>query len=604
MPAVARSRLSGFALACLLACGAASAAAEWRFAALYGGEVRSLAFDPREPAQVLAGTAGGGIFRSSDGGESWQPAGPNSPLSGWVIGALHFDPHRPGRLWAALWGIWGGGQVARSDDRGATWQLRGQALAAEQVYALALPMGRPGTLYAGTRGGVYRSDDDGATWRSLSRGVAGLVHVSSLLVDPERPDAVLAGTWRRAYRSDDGGATWRGVFAGMVEDTELFSLHAVAGRSGEVWASTCGWVYRGDGFGERWQRFRQGLAERRTPALAVLPGGRLLAGTVAGVYRSDDGGANWALASDRALSLLSFAVDPRDARRVLAGSEGAGVWLSTDGGASWAPRLVGLTNVRVPAIAASGDGLAVAVKHAGPLAGLYRSPDGLSFPPRPQATLPTVTALAATAHGLLAATEAGLFEQSGGEWRWVAELGERRIEQIAVSPGRAVARTREGLWERSVKSFTPLAWKHGRPTAVALADDGLWASDAAGLYRLRRRENHAVAAPARVGSLLAAGGTLLLAGEGRVWTRDGLAGAWQERARSVRRQIATGDPRFPAVLAGDEEAWLMSASGERRALGLPLAAREILAAAIFGGRLYVGTAGRGLLIRELSALGL
>ena len=79
----------------------------------------------------------------------------------------------------------------------------------------------------------------------------------------------------------------------MVLDSEVFSIQPVPGRAGELWASTCGWVYRGSGFGERWERVKTGFEERRTPSLLVLSPERILAGTVAGLHVSIDGGRSF-----------------------------------------------------------------------------------------------------------------------------------------------------------------------------------------------------------------------------------------------------------------------------------------------------------------------
>src|SRR6185295_1997146 len=254
--------------------------AVWQALPLEGADVRSLAIQPGRPDLLLAGTSAGHVYRTNDGGGTWIDAGPSLPFPGWVVSSLRFEtaPTKAGappRLWAGLWGIWSGGHVASSDDLGATWASRSGDLPNLQVYAVAPVPGEEGRLFAAT-----------------AQGVSG---------------TVFAGTWRQAYRSDDGGATWQGVFDGMVLDSEVFTL--TPGReSGEIWASTCGWVYRTENSGGTWRRYQQGLGERRTPSFAVLPDGRLLAGTVAGAYLSADGGLTWKLGSDPALSVLAVAV--------------------------------------------------------------------------------------------------------------------------------------------------------------------------------------------------------------------------------------------------------------------------------------------------------
>src|SRR6185295_6506068 len=387
--------------------------AVWQALPLEGADVRSLAIQPGRPDLLLAGTSAGHVYRTNDGGGTWIDAGPSLPFPGWVVSSLRFEtaPTKAGappRLWAGLWGIWSGGHVASSDDLGATWASRSGDLPNLQVYAVAPVPGEEGRLFAATAQGVWGTVNGGKSWRHLTAALPEIGKVTSLLVDPQRPGTVFAGTWRQAYRSDDGGATWQGVFDGMVLDSEVFTL--TPGReSGEIWASTCGWVYRTENSGGTWRRYQQGLGERRTPSFAVLPDGRLLAGTVAGAYLSADGGLTWKLGSDPALSVLAVAVDPARPDRIVLGTEGSGIWIS--GSEGFHPANRGLGNLRIGALATLPGELLVAVNNAGPSSGVYRSTDGgRTFPDF--STLPTVLDLALDTDHAFAATERGLFERN------------------------------------------------------------------------------------------------------------------------------------------------------------------------------------------------
>jgi photosystem II stability/assembly factor-like uncharacterized protein len=119
----------------------AASAASWRPAPIYGGDVRSLAIVPDDPDTLLAGTSAGQVYLSHNGGRSWRDAGGPLPFPGWVVSKLVFDPNRPARLWVALWGVWGSGQVAYSDDLGKSWSARIAGLPDEPVYTLALVPG-------------------------------------------------------------------------------------------------------------------------------------------------------------------------------------------------------------------------------------------------------------------------------------------------------------------------------------------------------------------------------------------------------------------------------------------------------------------------------
>jgi photosystem II stability/assembly factor-like uncharacterized protein len=582
----------------------------WQAAALWGADVRSLAVDPRSPDVVLAGTSAGHVYRSTDGGSSWQEGAPSLPLRGYVVGTLVFDPNRPARLWAGLWGIWGGGSVAWSEDLGSSWHFRGAGLEQEQVYTLAVVPGAPGRLYAASRAGVWGSEDDGASWRLLTTGYPEVVNVSSLRVDPYRPASLLAGTWRRAFRSEDGGRTWAGVFDGMILDTEVFSLTPDVRHPGEVWASTCGWVYQSTNWGRTWRRFQNGLAERRTPSFGVTLDGRLFAGTVAGLYSSDDQGASWQRRTSPELAVLAIATHPGRPQRVWIGTEGAGVYVSDDRGASFRQASLGLTNTRVSALVSAGGELLAAVPHAGPDSGIYRSRDGgVTFAPTPE-PLPTVLDLAVADGELWAATEQGLFVAGAGRpWQRVGELGSVRVEQVVAGDRRVVARLAGGLAERLPGHglFTTVPYRHGTPRSLALVDHALWVADADGLYRLAEGENHTVTAPFRGGRLGLLGFGLLYSGDQGVWLRDTLAAPWQQLHDRPGRTLQTGDQRFPVVVveAGSQPSRVLlwdTAGGRFRDLEAPITGRDVLAARVVGDsapRVLLGTSGYGLIGRPL-----
>lgn len=581
----------------------------WRPAALFGADIRSLAVDPRDPEVVYAGTSAGHLYRSTDGGSTWQEAGPGLPLRGYVIGSLFFDPNRSGRLWAGLWGIWGGGAVAFSDDQGATFALRGTGLANEQIYAITAVPGVPGKFFAAARSGVWSTTDDGMTWQHATAPYADIVNVSSLEVDPHEPNRVLAGTWRRAYRSDDGGRTWRGVFTGMVLDSEVFNMSPDIRHPGVVWASTCGWVYQSSDWGETWRRFQNGLAERRTPSIEVLFDGRLLAGTVAGLYLSDDRGASWHRRTPTDLAILAIASHPARPNRVWIGTEGAGVYRSDDRGSSFRPSATGMTNVRVAALASFGGEVFAAVPHAGPGSGIYRSRDGGRSFVDAHEPLPTVLDLVADGPEIWAATEQGLFMASGGRsWSRVAELGSQRVEQVVAHGGRVVARTAKGLFERPPGKplFAAVTYKHGPPRALAASAEALWVADAEGLYRLGADGNHPVATPFPGGRVQVLGESLLYAGREGVWLRPDQASPWSTLHPLSARTLLTGDERYPLVMVEvgvqPERVWLYEAATRRiHDLGAATTGRDVLSALVVDRRVLLGTSGYGLELLDLPA---
>jgi photosystem II stability/assembly factor-like uncharacterized protein len=579
---------------------ASAAASDWRYLPIWGADVRSVAIHPEDPDLALAGTSAGQLYVSRNGGRTWANAGPHLPFPGWVVGALRFDPNQPSRTWAALWGIWGGGHVAYSDDLGKSWISRAGGLPNEPVYTLALVPGREGRMYAGTISGVYGTEDGGVSWRPLTADLPEVQKVTSLMIDPDQPETVIAGTWRRAYRSADAGKTWTGIFEGMALDSEVFSLTPVPGKPGEIWASTCGFVYQTKDGGAKWAKSLEGFQERRTTSFAALPSGRLLAGTVAGLHISDDGGKIWRRVGDPGIAVLSIAYHPSRPERVILGTEGAGTWISDDGGATVRPSAAGMINTRISTFGVVGDEVLVGVSHAGPFSGMYSSRDGGKSFGNFQ-NLPTVLDLALHQGRLFAATEQGLFERRGAGWHWVRDIGTGRVEQFIAEGPRLLARTPDGLYELKGKLFTRRAYKHGAPRSAAFYGDSLWVTDAQGIYRLTADANHTIPAPFAGGRLFRLEDQLLLWGTGGTFTRKSADADWTELDREPSRVLPTGDARRPALMVSGDTVRLFDRQTRKfEALDIPVPARDISAVRIINGELWVGTSGYGVLVRPLS----
>lgn len=498
---------------------------------------------------------------------------------------------KPARLYAAT-----GDALARLDEVDDGWIVELSA-PGSGTQCVAVDPSDPDTVYAGLRAdGVRRTTDGGSTW--VEGGLGG-EQVFSVAVSAAN-GAIYAGTEPSAlYRSDDRGETWAGIFDGMVVDSEVFAIRPGPNGPGELWASTCGWVYHGTERGARWRRHERGLAERRTPAFEVLANGRLLAGTVSGLYSSDDAGESWVLRSPQELAISAIAVHPRNPGRVLLATEGAGVWRSDDGATSFHSVMEGMTSLRVSDLERNGHDVLMAIRHAGQASGIHAThPIALDLRNEPGLT-PTVLDLAVQGETLYAATEQGLFVRATGAWLRVEEVGTGRVEEVEVGPGGVAARAVDGVWVSRGGPFTAVPSRIGSPQRIQWVGDSLWISDRWGIFSV---DGGPVPAPPGATTLLRVGERSLWSGGEGVWVSPTTGGAppWKRLAARPARALATGDERFPVLFLGEGKGGMLyDRDLKGLELELPIESRDVTAAVLSGNRLFVGTPGNGLLYADM-----
>src|SRR5581483_11596053 len=183
------------------------------------------------------GTAGGGVWKTTDAGRTWQPTFDTMPAAS--IGAITIAPSNPSVIYA------GSGQVAARYD-----------------------------VAAGN--GMYRSDDAGKTWQHI--GLDESKHIGRVIVDPHDANTLLVGVLghyfgpnkeRGVYRSTDGGKTWKQTLF-VDADTGVVDLAADPSNPNIVYAAA-------------WQ-------VRNYPRLSYFQPN---AGPGSGLYKSTDGGVTW-----------------------------------------------------------------------------------------------------------------------------------------------------------------------------------------------------------------------------------------------------------------------------------------------------------------------
>lgn len=433
---------------------AAPAFAQWRRAALYGADVRALIIDPKQPDTLYLGTSAGELYLSTDAAKSWANPFHGIPFPGYVVDSLVVD--RAGRLWAACWGLWGGGVVAVSEDRGRSWTRRDSGLEDFSVRAIAVDPHDENFIVVGALTGVYRSRDGGESWQKIS----DQINVESVAIDPRANSRIYVGTWRQGQRTEDGGKTWKLINDGMVLDTDMFSILIEPDNPDSLWVATCGWVYNSGNRGEKWTRFRDGFDNRRVHAIEVDPcnSDSLYAGSVAGLYRSEDRGKSWYVVSDEGLVINSIGLHRQRPNRVILGVEGDGVYASNDNARTFTRSSTGLYNLRITTVAAdpaTKDRVYAAVAFGGAASGIYRSKDGgVNWDRASSTKLPEVLSLSVAPNGnggpkFVAGTERGFFT-SDDAVTWVqsapVNLPLRVAKVIRFTPSRYFAATSEGVF--------------------------------------------------------------------------------------------------------------------------------------------------------------
>ncbi|MDQ4044180.1 MAG: hypothetical protein M3173_01850 [Chloroflexota bacterium] len=172
------------------------------------GRVSSVAVDPTNANHILCGSAGGGVWETRDGGGSWAPRTDRLPTL--ATGAIAFDPRSPnvvyagtgeGNFYAGL-----GAGLLRSANGGTTWTVHASApFVGSGFHDLIVDPANSGNLLAATTSGLYTSSDSGATWTRRRSA-----RVWSLSMHPAGGASaeVLAACSDGLHRSTDGGQTW------------------------------------------------------------------------------------------------------------------------------------------------------------------------------------------------------------------------------------------------------------------------------------------------------------------------------------------------------------------------------------------------------------
>jgi photosystem II stability/assembly factor-like uncharacterized protein len=338
------------AIASLLLTSFSCTAQSWRQVGPPGGDVQSLAAIPGSTQSLFLGTSDGHVFGSHDGGEHWSLLGRIGEHHDDVIMSMVVDTRSANTIYATSWTLSSkGGGVYRSTDAGHSWQLVG--LSGLVVRAIAEAPSNPDILVAGATDGVYRSMNSGKNWERISpEKHEDLRNFDSIAIDPHDANIIYAGTYHLPWKTVDGGKNWAPVHQGMVDDSDVMSIMIDRNDPAHVFASACSGIYHSADGAANWTKFKGIPNEsRRTVHILQDPkrAATVYAATTTGLWKTADDGGSWHLITPASWSILSMVIDPENSDRLILGTERLGVQISGDGGQTYRAANQGFSHRRI-----------------------------------------------------------------------------------------------------------------------------------------------------------------------------------------------------------------------------------------------------------------
>ena len=252
-----------------------------------GNRISAVAAVAGDPSVYYAGAASGGVWKSIDGGNRWNPIFDKENVA--AIGALAVAPSEPSTVWAGTGEAWAirdidvmGSGIYKSTDAGRTWKSMGLPESG-RIGRIVIHPTNPDIVFACVLGrttgpqqqrGVFRTTDGGEHWaRVLFAGEN--VGCSGLSMDAHDPHTLIAGMWQvemhtwgeysggpgsGLYISHDGGATWKRLEKHGLPDPPVGKIDvAIAPTNSKriyalIQTKDQGSVWRSDDAGENWKR--------------------------------------------------------------------------------------------------------------------------------------------------------------------------------------------------------------------------------------------------------------------------------------------------------------------------------------------------------------
>ncbi len=345
---------------------------EWRCIGPFrGGRSATVTGVEGKPNLYYFGSTGGGVWKTLDGGQSWQNI--SDGFFGGSIGAVEVAPSDHNVIY-----VGGGEQTVRGNvsygygmwrttDAGETWEHIGLD-SSYHIPRIRVHPDNPDIVYAAVLGdlfkdtnqrGVYKSVDGGKTWKQTLFVNAGAGAVD-LIIDPNNARILYASTWKvrrnpyelssggegsALWKSKDGGETWENISGNKGLPEGMWGISGVTVspvNSHRVWAiieNANGGVFRSDDAGKTWKKVNSDANLRQRAwyysRIYADPQSEETVYVVNVAYhKSTDGGNSFSTHYASHGDHHDLWIDPNDPQRMIIGDDG-GAQVSYDGGQHW-----------------------------------------------------------------------------------------------------------------------------------------------------------------------------------------------------------------------------------------------------------------------------